>query len=183
MGAGNALDDQRKEQIKALLTAGKSKNQIAKDVGVSWATVDKISKEEPDKLENLREQKRAQFIDRLWDSMDIALGLADKRIRLALEGSEKLDTVCDKIIDSNMEFKQKQDLLNAINNLSSIPLGQISTFIGTVYDKQALMKGESTSNVINQNINQDVTNLSPEERKVRINELIRKRGNGTPPAS
>jgi phage terminase small subunit len=29
----------------------------------------------------------------------------------------------------------------------------------------------------------DLTGLSPEERKVRINELIRKRGNGTPPAS
>lgn len=33
------------------------------------------------------------------------------------------------------------------------------------------------------NTNTDMTNLSPDERRARINELIRKRGNGTPPAS
>lgn len=178
MGAGVALDDERKERIKALLSAGKSKNQVAKDVKVSWATVDKVSKEAPDEIENLREHKRALFIDRLWNSMDNALGLADKRIKLALEGSEKLDVICDKIIDSDMEVKQKQEMLNAINNLSSIPLGQISTFIGTVYDKQALMQGQSTANVVSHNMNTDANSLTAEERRERIAELNRKRGIG-----
>lgn len=142
-----ALNDMQKEQIKALLATGASKNDIAKQCKVSWATVDKISKEEPDKIENFREHKKLQFIDRLWNSMDKALGLADKKIELALEGSEKLDELYDRMADSDLEFKQRQELMNAINNLTNIPLGQISTFIGTVYDKMALMKGENTQNV------------------------------------
>ena len=147
MGAGVALDDQTKERIKALLATGKAKNQIAKEVGVSWATVDKVSKEAPDEIESLREQKRAQFIDRLWNSMDRALGLADKKIEIAMEAAEKLDVIYDKIADSELDFKQKQELINSINNLSSVPLGQISTFIGTIYDKHALMTGGKTADI------------------------------------
>ncbi|OXM83974.1 hypothetical protein [Paenibacillus rigui] len=142
-----ALSDEKREQIKALLATGAAKNDVAKKCKVSWATVDSISKEEPDKIESFREQKRMQFVDRLWNSMDKALGLADKRIELALEASEKLDAIYDKIGESELDFKQKQELQNAINNLSTIPLGQISTFIGTIYDKRALMMGENTENV------------------------------------
>jgi hypothetical protein len=39
---------------------------------------------------------------------------------------------------------------------------------------------ESDSRNTNININTDVTHLTPEERQARINELIAKRGNGTP---
>lgn len=142
-----ALSDEKRERVKALLATGMAKDAIAKTLKISWDTVNRISQEEPDKIENIREQKRMQFIDRLWNSMDNALGLADKRIELAMEGAEKLDSIYDKIGDSDLDFKQKQELMNAINNLTNIPLGQISTFIGTVYDKQALMQGLNTANV------------------------------------
>ena len=146
MGAGVALDDKTKETIKALLSSGEAKNAIAKKVGVSWATVDKVSKEEPDKLESLREHKRSQFIDRLWNSMDSALKLADKRIELAIDANHKLDELYDLVGDAALETKKIFEIQRAIDSISSVPLGQISTFIGTIYDKHALMKGESTSN-------------------------------------
>lgn len=142
-----ALSDEKREQIKALLATGAAKNDVAKRCKVSWATVDSISKEAPDEIESFREQKRTQFIDRLWNSMDKALGLADKRIEIAMEGAEKLDELYDKLMDSDMDFKERQEILNAINNVTAIPLGQISTFIGTVYDKQALMTGGHTANI------------------------------------
>lgn len=146
MGAGVALDDQAKERIKALLATGKAKNQIAKEVGVSWATVDKVSKEAPDEIESLREQKRAQFIDRLWSSMDEALKLADKRISLAIDANNKLDELSEVALDGGLDPKKALELQRAIDNITSVPLGQISTFIGTIYDKRALMLGESTAN-------------------------------------
>lgn len=141
-----ALSDEKREKVKALLATGAAKNDVAKKVGVSWATVDSISKEAPDEIESFREQKRTQFIDRLWNSMDKALGLADKRIQLALEASDKLDELSDAIGDSDLDPRKAQELQNAISNLSTVPLGQISTFIGTIYDKRALMLGESTAN-------------------------------------
>lgn len=117
MGAGVALDDEKKERIKALLTTGKSKNQIANDVGVSWATVDKISKENPDKLEELREDKKQQMIDKIWESLVDAQELGHSMIKEAKQG------------------------------IRDIPLNQISTYYGTLYDKMALMNGESTQNI------------------------------------
>lgn len=147
MGAGVALDDKTKEKVKALLTTGKAKNAIAKQVGVSWATVDKISKEEPDKLEKIREDKRSQFINRLWSSMDEALKLADKRIALAIDANQKLDELSEMIGDADLLPKQISELQHAIDSITSVPLGQISTFIGTIYDKHALMTGGKTQDI------------------------------------
>lgn len=142
-----ALSDEKREQVKALLATGMAKDKVAKTLKISWDTVNRISQEEPDKIEDFREIKRIQFVDRLWNSMDKALGLADKRIELALEASDKLNEMCDKISDSELDFKQKQELQNAINNLTTVPLGQISTYIGTIYDKHALMTGGKTADV------------------------------------
>lgn len=116
MGAGVALDDKTKETIKSLLTTGKAKNAIAKQVKVSWSTVDKVSKEAPDKLESLREDKKLALVNKLWDNIVDAAALGHSMIKEAQEG--------------------KRD----------IPLGQISTYLGTLYDKRALMNNESTAN-------------------------------------
>lgn len=110
------MDDEKKEHIKALLAIGKSKQSVATDVGVSWATVDKVSKESTDEIEDLRDKKRTDFIDALWDTIVSAQELGVQMIGEAREGKRE------------------------------IPLGQVSTFLGTLYDKRALMVGESTAN-------------------------------------
>jgi predicted transcriptional regulator len=147
MATGTTLDDNKIEEIKALLTAGVSKNSIASRLKVSWATVDKYSKQEPDKLESLREDKRTEFIGRLWSSMDRALNLADKRIEIAMDANEKLNQLSDVIFDSDIDIKKATELQRALDNITAVPLGQISTFIGTIYDKHALMTGGKTADI------------------------------------
>lgn len=142
-----ALSDEKREQVKALLATGAAKNDVAKKVGISWATVDSIAKEAPDQIESFREQKRAQFIDRLWNSMDEALKLADKRIAIAIDANNKLDELSDKVGDANLDPKQAIELQRALENVTAVPLGQISTFIGTIYDKHALMTGGKTADI------------------------------------
>lgn len=111
-----ALSDEKREQVKALLATGAAKNDVAKKCKISWATVDAISKEEPDKIESLREDKKKQMIDKLWDNIVAAQELGFQMIAEAKTGQR------------------------------DIPLGQISTYLGTLYDKRALMMGESTNN-------------------------------------
>jgi transposase len=160
---GQKLDDELKERIRAALVISDNWNEIAKTLKVSWSTVQKIAKEvksnpdENEKYEKLREDKRQQMIDRIWESMTKAATLGDRMIQEALD--------------------QKRD----------IPLNHISTFYGTMYDKHALMTGGKTgqfgvSGGLD-NTTTDLTGLSPDERRARIDELNRKRGNGTPPAS
>lgn len=111
------MDDKKKELIKALLAQGKSKNQVAKEAKVSWATVDKVSKEDPDGLESLREQKKQQLVEKIWENIADAIELGNQMVKEARQG------------------------------LREIPLSHVSTYVGTLYDKQALMQGESTQNV------------------------------------
>lgn len=111
-----ALSDEKREQVKALLATGLAKNDVAKKCKISWATVDSISKQEPDKIESLREDKKKELIDKLWDNIVEAQELGFQMIKEAKKG------------------------------IRDIPLGQISTYLGTIYDKRALMNNESTNN-------------------------------------
>jgi hypothetical protein len=109
--------------------------------------VNRISLEEPDKIEEFRDIKRMQFVDRLWNSMDSALKLADKRITLAIDANQKLDELSEGVGDADIDPKKAIELQRAIETISSVPLGQISTFIGTIYDKHALMTGGKTADI------------------------------------
>lgn len=119
---GQKLTDELKEQIRAHLVLGDNKNDVAKKLEVSWSTVDKISKEiqqhpeENEKFVKLRENKKEQIIDEVWSGFVNGVKLGNRMIEEALEGKRE------------------------------IPLNQLSTYNGTMYDKMALMKGESTNN-------------------------------------
>ena len=119
---GQKLTDELKELIKANLVLSDNKNEIAKRLNVSWSSVDKVAKEiaeqpeENEKFEKLRDDKKQELVNKLWDNIVDAAKLGHSMIKEAQEG--------------------KRD----------IPLGQISTYLGTLYDKRALMNNESTAN-------------------------------------
>lgn len=113
---GQKLTDELKETIKSALASNNNVREIAREYKVSPSSVMKIRDENPDEFEQLRTDKRSQMIDKIWESLIDAAELGHTMIREAKQG--------------------KRD----------IPLNQISTYYGTMYDKQALMKGESTAN-------------------------------------
>lgn len=117
MARGQRTNDELKEQIKAALASNNNVREIARKFGVSPSTVMKIRDEKPDEFERLRTDKREQMIGKIWANMEDALELGHQMIREAKQGSR------------------------------DIPLGQVSTYFGTLYDKQALMNDENTSNV------------------------------------
>lgn len=113
---GQKLTDELKEQIRAELAANENAREIARKFGVSDSTVRKIRDEKPEDFAQLRADKKQQMIDKIWDSLVDAADLGHMMIREAREGRR------------------------------DIPLNQISTYYGTLYDKRALMQGESTAN-------------------------------------
>lgn len=113
---GQKLTDELKEQIKAALASNNNVREIARQFTVSPASVMKIRDEKPDEFEQLRTDKKSEMIDKIWETLQDAADLGHTMIKDAKKG--------------------KRD----------IPLSQISTYYGTLYDKMALMKGESTAN-------------------------------------
>lgn len=113
---GQKLTDELKEQIKAHLVLSDNLRETARKFGVSPNTVRNIKLEEPDEFAQLRTDKKTEMIDKIWASLEDAADLGHEMIRQAKSGQR------------------------------DIPLNQISTYYGTLYDKMALMKGESTAN-------------------------------------
>jgi hypothetical protein len=151
---GKRLDDKQIEQIKALLATGAAKNEIAKKCGVSWETVDRIEKANPDEIQSYREQKKAEFVNEAWQDIKAAMTLGRQKIRLATVTIDSFQGTIDKLIDLLQDNARGQEdplnsrdiieLIKAISSVTSIPLSHISTYFGTLYDKQALASGEAT---------------------------------------
>ena len=113
---GQKLTDELKERIRAALSSNNNVREIAREYKVSPSSVMKIRDEKPDEFEQLRTDKKQQMIDKIWDTLQDAADLGHEMIKQARQGAR------------------------------DIPLSQISTYYGTLYDKRALMMGESTAN-------------------------------------
>lgn len=145
MATGNKLDLQTIEKIRAFVALGKPYNQIARELGISWASVQKYAEEAADEVQKLREQKKQQFIDDIWKSIRSALRLGQHKIDLAMAAEEKLEELMDTLREKEVEPDKIMALMKELSKAMSIPLAHISTYIGTLYDKQALMQGDPTS--------------------------------------
>lgn len=107
----NKIDDRTKEHIKQLLATGMAKNAVAKQVGVSWATVDKVSKEEKDTLESLRDQKKQQWIEEAWKTINLYMKhVQDPKViqrTSARDSAILIGTLHDKMLKAKeLELKQ-----------------------------------------------------------------------------
>lgn len=157
MARGKKYSDEIKEQAFLLYATCGSYAETARQLGLAKSTVKGwIDKKEPDALEQARTEKKMEFIDKASEIIDKGLLLLKRRINTALEYEDELDELIDEIFASDREEispDEKKALINKIRSLQVQKLGEITTAIGTLYDKRALAKGENTQNEgINVNI-------------------------------
>lgn len=113
---GKKYDTETKERALAALAVSNNIDELSREMGIPSNTLRQWKKdaEKSEDFIELRKEKRAEFVERAWETIGNALKLADRRIKNALENGEEL------------------------------PLREISTYIGTMYDKAALASGEET---------------------------------------
>jgi hypothetical protein len=122
MARGKKTSEDKREQVKAVLYLNPlaSQSEIARQTRIPLTTVHEMLKEEgfldKDKYEELRESKKQEFIGKAFD--------------LAME---TLDVIGDKITS-----------LKDIEALKKANIRDLTTALGTLYDKQALASGEPT---------------------------------------
>lgn len=129
-----------------------SYNQTAKDLGMPYATVKDIVKANEDKEEfvKLRQEKKDEFADKATEIIDKGLLLLQRRMTRAIEEEESLDLLIDEIEsidDEEMSYAKKQATINKIRTMQLQNIKDITTAIGTLYDKRALSRGEMTQNL------------------------------------
>lgn len=123
MARGKKYSDDLKEQAFLLYATCGNYNEVSRQLGVPITTIKHwIDNKKPDELDELRNKKKAEFIEKAGEVIDIAL----ERLLKDLRSDE-----------------------------TSIPVNHLTTVIGTMYDKRALAKGDSTENT-NSEINVNI---------------------------
>ena len=110
--------------------------------------VDRNKNEE--KFVELRKQKEADFSANATRIINKGTRLLERRLTRALDQEDELDLLIDHIDDlddKEMPYKKKQALINKIQGLQLQKISELSTMLGTMYDKRALADGSSTGNI------------------------------------
>ncbi|WP_299997837.1 helix-turn-helix domain-containing protein [uncultured Clostridium sp.] len=166
------VSEKKKEEILTLAAIGKSQREVAREVGVAPSTVNRIINISPDELEQYRTQKKMEFIQQAWETVNNALAYGNQKIILATVTASNFDDKIEELIQAMKENgangKAVADTVKALSMAMNIPLKDVATYIGTLYDKIALATGGSTANV---NVNANITPTDESIKGLSIEEL------------
>ena len=146
---GSKYKDDEKEQALAMLTT-MSYKEVSKQLEIPENTLRDWKKREEKinpEFVKLRTKKKEEFVNSAWNIIEKANKLIERKIERALSIEDDIDDLIKKAKRNQDLSKEDILLLNKnINKLSIDNIGQVSTVIGTLYDKQALINKEATVN-------------------------------------
>lgn len=123
--------------------------ETARDLDLPYMTVKSIVDKNKDKPEfvKLRNEKMSEFSIRASEIIQKGLTLLNKRLDRAIASEEDLDLLIDEIYATDKEElsqDEKNRLVSKIRTLQIQNMRDITTAIGTLYDKKALADGKPT---------------------------------------
>lgn len=151
MSKGKKTDNETIYKIMISMFSTNNFSETSRQLNIPVTTVEKIYKENKDKEKfvKLCNQKKEEFTETATRIINKATTLMEKRIDLATKHENELEEIIDEIWNTDkkeMNETKKKALVNKIAGMQLYSLKELSVAIGTMYDKRALAKGESTSN-------------------------------------
>lgn len=150
--------DEIKEKVLAELALNVPMLQLSRKFDIPVTTISswkKDAQEKSDEFENLRKENKANFVNNAWNLINDAMAVAQKRVGRSKNFEENVDIVANSIKknadklckDLNIGYFNLLNLVKELQQMKTIKVGELSTLIGTMYDKQALASDEPTENV------------------------------------
>ena len=151
MARGAQTDPQTIYNIIASYAVTNNYRETARLLKIPASTVTKIVKDNIDKPEfvKLCAEKKEDFAAAATEVIDKGLFLLNRRFDVAIRHEGTLERLIDEIYSSDkkeLSQDEKNRLVSQIRILQLQRIGDITTAIGTLYDKRALAQGESTGN-------------------------------------
>lgn len=149
MARGVKTDSQMEANIMASYALTNSYNATAKELGISDTTVKSVIKRNEEEFGKVKEQKKELFQEKANNIIEKQLKLLDRRVNNALENEDALDEIIEMIWNQDkkeLNETQKKAIVRKISKMQLNSLSEITTSLGTLYDKMRLAKGESTAN-------------------------------------
>ncbi len=154
MAQGSKYTDEQREQALAMLTTMSIK-VVSQNLNIPENTLrdwknnaEKINTE----FVKLRNEKKKQFVESAWGLIEDSMAVAKTRMSRARRLEDNIDVLVSAIKKNSNEITQETglswftllDIIKELNTLKNPKLSEISTLIGTIYDKQALINKEAT---------------------------------------
>lgn len=126
-------------------------SETARQLNLPVKTVEKIYKENKYKEEftKLCKEKKEEFTETATRIINKATNLMEKRLDLANEHEDELEELIEEIWKTDkkdMNETKKKALVSKIAGMQLYSIKELAVAVGTMYDKRALAKGESTIN-------------------------------------
>lgn len=167
MARGKKTDNETIYKVMISMFSTNNFCETSRQLNIPATTVEKIYKDNKDKEEfvKLCAEKKEEFVEKANRIIDKATDLLERRLDTALENQDELDEIIDQVwsMDNSREFNEtkKKTIVNKIGKMQLNSLSEITTAIGTIYDKRNLAEGKATSNTdINIKMNKEVEELS-----------------------
>lgn len=166
MAKGKKTDTETVYKIMISVFSTNNFNETARQLDIPVKTVETLYKKNIKKEEfaKLCIDKKEEFANKATRIIDKATTLLEQKIDIALEQQEELNKILDDVMDledKDANYKRKKALANKIEALQLNRLSELTTAVGTLYDKRALAQGESTiNNTITINMSKEAKELA-----------------------
>lgn len=154
MARGKKIDNKKIAEIVTSYALTNSYNATAKQCNVAANTVknviNKQKKENPEEYAKVCEEKKELFQDKANKIIEKQLELLERRVNNALDNEDVLDEIIAMVWEQDkkeLNETQKKTIVNKISKMQLNSLSEITTSLGTLYDKMRLANGESTGKV------------------------------------
>lgn len=162
MAQGKKYGDDVKERAYALLATGDNPQTVAKKMNLPYTTVktwyykwiksDKKTDESEENLVELRNAQKERFVNKAWGIIINSANLAERKVSRALYLEERIDAVADAISkhsesiarETGIAWDSLVTLVKELKGFKAMRLGELSTIINVMYDKQALINKDPT---------------------------------------
>ena len=145
MPRGKQTPPEIKEKCLSIVASTGNCGEASRQTGIPRNTIIGWMKEN-DEFEQYRADKKQEFIDKSWEIINKAQKLIDKRMNRAIEFENEIDALIDRIaIDDSLTDAEIKSIITKIKKLKLESATELSTVIGTLYDKQALANKEATA--------------------------------------
>ena len=166
MAKGKKTDNETIYKIMISVFSTNNFNETSRQLNIPVKTVEKIYKENKDKEEfaKLCIEKKDEFARKATAIINKATTLLERRLDTALNNQDELDEIIEKVWEMDKKDNnelQKKAIVNKINKMQLNSLSEITTALGTIFDKRNLSEGKSTINTdINIKMDKKVEDLS-----------------------
>lgn len=160
MAQGQKTDNETLYKIMLCWYITRNYSEVERRLGINRKTVKELVEKHRDDEEftKLFQQKKEEFVETADRIINKATMLLEKRLDTALEKQDELEDLIYDVYNADKEEISPQEKKSVVSNLRKLQvngLSEITTAIGTLYDKKALAQnGEvgSETPVININI-------------------------------